>query len=196
MNPESYTPTFLNIEYFFIQVLDFFSGAGDFARIGGGADLLNIIKIAATIFCVLLIIFISYLIIRISELKQVQKEMLEVVSYDTVGEAELEPRYYRRWQKVLENVHAENESLWRVAIMEADAMLEEMTKDMNIQGDTLGERLRNVDLSDFLSLDHAWEAHKVRNAIAHEGSEMLLSHQKAKNTIKNYEYVFNEFNLI
>ncbi len=188
--------TFLNLEYFFVQVLDFFSNFGDFGRVGGYEDLVAILKIIAAVLVVLSFIFISLLIIRIQELRKEESEMLEVVSYDTIGEAELEPRYYRRWQRVLEDVHSDNESLWRAAIIEADSILESLTQEMNIEGDTLGERLKNVDISDFLSLDNAWEAHKVRNEIAHDGAEMMLSHQKAKNTIRNYEIVFNEFNVI
>ncbi|MEX2405199.1 MAG: hypothetical protein WD579_01195, partial [Candidatus Paceibacterota bacterium] len=67
---------------------------------------------------------------------------------------------------------------------------------MGHQGDTLGEKLKSVEKSDFTSIDQAWEAHKVRNAIAHEGVDMDISHRKVRRTIELYKTVFEEFHYI
>jgi len=56
--------------------------------------------------------------------------------------------------------------------------------------------LKAVEASDMLSLDAAWDAHKVRNRIAHSGSEFLMNEREAKQTIANYEKVFREFKII
>jgi hypothetical protein len=71
-----------------------------------------------------------------------------------------------------------------------------MTKKMGYHGDTLGERLNSVEKSDFLTLNLAWEAHKVRNMIAHEGSNYLLTKREAKRVIDLYRQVFEEFEFI
>jgi len=35
----------------------------------------------------------------------------------------------------------------------------------------MGDKLKAVEKSDFNSIELAWEAHKARNMIAHEGSD-------------------------
>ena len=60
-------------------------------------------------------------------------------------------------------------------------------------GEGVGERLRSAT---FATLQDAWEAHKVRNQIAHEGSAFNLSADLVRRTIGRYENVFHEFKVI
>ena len=105
----------------------------------------------------------------------------------------------RRNHRMLAMAHLEstNPSDWRLAILEADIMLEEMVSAMpNLHGENLGERLRAVEASDFTTIDKAWEAHKVRNQIAHQGADFLLSEREARRVLMLYRDVFNEFRFI
>ena len=101
-----------------------------------------------------------------------------------------------RWEKIKRLVESNNPAEWKVAIFEADSILEEMTQKMQIKGDTLGDRLKNAEPSDFQTLQNAWAAHKVRNNIAHQGGTFELSHKDAQEAIKNFEVVFQEFDYI
>jgi hypothetical protein len=83
-----------------------------------------------------------------------------------------------------------------MAVLEADSILEDLTIAMNIPGNSLGERLKSIEPSDFLTLQNAWEGHKVRNQIAHQGSTFQLDHKTAQIAIKNFEAVFREFEVI
>jgi ribosomal protein L14E/L6E/L27E len=67
---------------------------------------------------------------------------------------------------------------------------------MYLPGDTLGERLKAVEQSDFDTIDKAWEAHKVRNKLAHEGGDFILTQREAKRIIALYKDVFDEFRMI
>ena len=75
-------------------------------------------------------------------------------------------------------------------------MLNELMKAAGYQGDSLGEMLKSVEKSDFVTLDAAWEAHKVRNQIAHQGIDFVLNQREAKGVIALYEKVFKEFKII
>ena len=77
--------------------------------------------------------------------------------------------------------------------MEADIMLADILTKMGYQGDSIGEQLKGVEPSDFLTLNDAWEAHKVRNQIAHQGSDFQLNERDAKRIIGLYKKVFSEF---
>ena len=98
-----------------------------------------------------------------------------------------------RWEKVEKHIESQNPTDWRLAILESDIILDEMLQKMGYKGEGIGEMLKTVEKSDFLTLDAAWEAHKVRNNIAHQGSEFVMSHPEAKRVINLYKQVFEEF---
>ncbi len=102
----------------------------------------------------------------------------------------------KKWKKVFEHVSSSNPSDWRLSILEADILLGELLTKMGYKGEGIGEQLKSADKSEFLSLNEAWEAHKVRNSIAHEGTEFPLSQREAMRVIGLFEYVFKEFYFI
>jgi hypothetical protein len=102
----------------------------------------------------------------------------------------------KRWERVLSHIESDNPNDWKIAIIESDSILDEMVKSMGYHGDTLGERLKGIEVSDFNTLNSAWEAHKVRNAIAHEGANFQLNEREARRVIALYKSVFEEFKYI
>jgi len=102
----------------------------------------------------------------------------------------------KRWAKVETLINSHNVNDWKQAIIEADIILDEMLEKMGFKGDTIAEKLKQVEESDFLTLNYAWEAHKIRNKIAHEGSNYVLGKNTADKTIDSFRKVFKEFYLI
>lgn len=102
----------------------------------------------------------------------------------------------RMWDTIVQHAQSQNENDWRQAIMEADIMLDELLDAQGYRGETMGDKLKQVERSDFLSIDLAWEAHKVRNKIAHEGSAHSLSEREVRRVIALYEQVFKEFHYV
>lgn len=98
-----------------------------------------------------------------------------------------------RWIHIQDLVKSYNTNDWRQAIIEADIILEEMLEKMGYDGVTIGDKLKVIEKSDFVTLDKAWSAHKVRNQIAHDGSNFKLTREVAEKTIKDFEEVFREF---
>lgn len=99
----------------------------------------------------------------------------------------------KRWQSVLNRIGSVNESDWRLAIIESDIILNEMLDKMGYKGEGVAEKLKQIEKSDFHTLDYAWSAHKLRNRIAHSGSEFHLSHNDAREAFESYKKVFEEF---
>lgn len=102
----------------------------------------------------------------------------------------------KRWQNVLTRIESLNESDWRLAIIECDIILNEMLEKMGYKGEGVADRLKQIEKSDFRTLDDAWSAHKIRNRIAHSGSEFHLSKREADEAFSAYKKVFEEFYFI
>ena len=97
----------------------------------------------------------------------------------------------KRWQRVEEHMTSLNPSDWKIAILEADNILDEVTKRMGFGGNTLGERLRVIPHADFPYLEEAWQAHKFRNALAHKGTDFPLTRGDAEKIINIYYRIFS-----
>lgn len=101
-----------------------------------------------------------------------------------------------KWQGVITHINSENPSDWKLAILECDIMLGEILEKMGYMQESIGEKLKAVEPSDFSNIESAWEAHKIRNSIAHEGSDFVINEREAKRVIGLYEVVFREFECI
>ena len=101
-----------------------------------------------------------------------------------------------RWKKVLDYLFSINENDWKLAIIEADSMLNDLLTQLGYKGENIGDKLKMVKRDDFHSLNSAWETHNIRNKIAHEGSSFELSLHETKRVIALYEQIFQEFGYI
>lgn len=145
-----------------------------------------------------LIIAIIYCV---EQLKRIRRKEAEIH-----GELHVEPAYEavpaatggdhalaHQWEKVTAHIGSPNQNDWKQAIMEADVLLDDILNKMGYRGESVGEKLKRVESGDMKSLNDAWEAHKVRNQIAHEGSSFVLDQHHAKQVISMYRRVFEEF---
>lgn len=121
-------------------------------------------------------------------------DMNSDVVVNTTGE--IEKKANTRWVHVMQLLESHSQGDWRQAIIESDIILEEMLEKMGYEGNSIGDKLKNVESSDFLTLNQAWEAHKIRNKIAHMGSEFRITQGEAKKVINLYQEVFEEFYFI
>ena len=75
-------------------------------------------------------------------------------------------------------------------------MLNELLDLKGYKGNTMADKLKQVERADFNSIDDAWEAHKIRNTIAHEGASFQINNREVRRIIGLYEKVFREFKII
>jgi hypothetical protein len=195
----------INIEDFSLRLFDLLrGGTGNIAEhkeeiISAWHDFYYSYVTVSISLSLLLIIMIAYSIFRIHQIRTRENEAIHdaaIWNKPLSAEEDL-PLGYRKWQQVEDHAHSGDPSQWRLAILEADIILDEIVFErFGDLGDTLGERLKRVDRSDFQTIDKAWEAHRIRNAIAHEGSSFELSERDLRQTINLYREVFEEFHYI
>ncbi len=197
-----FNPTFLNLEYVFNEILKFFRAVGDTftSSASSGTSAGMIYHTILTILALFFIVMIAYCSVRMFEIREREKEHLEheIEEYaehqaKKAKAAGPGPIINDRWENVLNYLKSENPSDWKVAVIEADAMLEDLTDTLEFEGENLGERLKFASKEKFKTLDEAWEAHLIRNRIAHEGLKFDLTLREAQRAVALYERVFQEF---
>jgi len=97
-----------------------------------------------------------------------------------------------RWQAILDKVNSDSDTSWKIAIMDADILLDEVLQEQGYTGAGVGERLKQVGPEFKDSVQYAWEGHKVRNQVAHD-AQYVLSQRDARQAISMYERFFSAF---
>ncbi len=130
---------------------------------------------------------------KVYGLQHVESNVGRIVEH--MPEAVGQKKENERWAKVKKLALSDNSSDWRLAIIEADVMLEELLRSLALHGDTVGDMLKSAD-GTIINTDAAWEAHKVRNRIAHSGAGFELTDRQARHTIALFETVFKEAGIV
>ncbi|OGZ21883.1 MAG: hypothetical protein A3D46_03150 [Candidatus Nealsonbacteria bacterium RIFCSPHIGHO2_02_FULL_43_13] len=100
-----------------------------------------------------------------------------------------------RWNEIIKHINSYREAEWKFAVIEADKLIDETLKNAGFPGDTLGERLMGMERGQLATLDGLWEAHKIRNKIAHD-SNYFMRYAEAKKAVELYEKTLNELGAI
>ncbi|MFA6445752.1 MAG: hypothetical protein WCW14_00690 [Candidatus Paceibacterota bacterium] len=167
----------------------------DLAIIFGG--LLSKLHLFSLILSFLLFLGILYTEYKMGELKEEDKKKWKLPPAESsLSRESTKTTKNARWDRVVVHSDSDSKSDWRLAILEADIMLDELLDSKGYPGQSIGDKLKSVEAGDFQSLDAAWEAHKIRNAIAHEGGDFELSQRETRRVVELYRKVFNEFNFI
>ena len=96
-------------------------------------------------------------------------------------------------RKIQEHFYRGGESDLKVAILEADKLLNDALREAGIVGIQLGDRLKKR-ATQIPNLNDLWHAHKLRNQIAHEPN-FRLKRDLAERALGIYETAFKNLGI-
>ncbi len=178
-----------------VYILGAFERYRNFLEWFYGLDWERVKAIAAIIFIIIDLAFVWCIGTIARRLRRLNKKPVlaetEVVSHEVTVQTEVR----ENWEHIRELANSSNPSDWNMAVLRADALLEDALADLGYEGETIAERLAIVDATKLPSLDRAWSAHRLRNAIAHDPLE-----QHTRETIlyalRSYEQAFKELGVL
>ncbi len=97
-------------------------------------------------------------------------------------------RFKKHWNKILKETHSNPKG----AILEADKLLDEALKLKGFHG-SLGEKMKKAN-SIFSNRNGIWDAHKLRNRIAHE-LNVNISKQETETAIRQFKQALRDLGL-
>lgn len=101
---------------------------------------------------------------------------------------------FKEWTKIVNRLKSNKEPEYKLAIIEADALLDEVLKNMGYKGETMKERLKQLKSSDFLYADEIIDVHKIRNDVVYN-PDYQLTLDEAERIINIYEKTFRKLEL-
>ena len=100
-----------------------------------------------------------------------------------------------KWEEIVRHSRSSHEAEWKLAIIEADKLVDDLLKSTGYPGETMGDRLMSIERGQFESLNGLWEAHKIRNKLVHETS-YFLRFAEAQRALQLYEKTLKELQAI
>jgi hypothetical protein len=136
--------------------------------------------------------FIIYTSLRTSYLKvMLGYDLVEFASFTAFGSKSMT----RRWRKLLERLETGNEEEYKLAIIEADTILADAFKKMNLTGETFELQVRTVTTALVPNLVEIQAAHQTRNSIVHDPT-YRLTRGETETVLGAYEATFRNLDLI
>ncbi|MBU1180035.1 hypothetical protein KJ885_03765 [Patescibacteria group bacterium] len=84
-----------------------------------------------------------------------------------------------KWEEIEGLMKADSVLSWKMAVIEADKLMDSALKRAMMRGQTMGERLRFA-VSKHPKIRSVWEAHILRNDLVHEASRTLNKNEAQK----------------
>ncbi len=148
-----------------------------------GSDIVSILKIISIVISILLVIASAFLIYK---LRKGIGQSIERVEESVSAPGLVKEVFDENWQSVLDKMDLEDESSWKLAVIEADKILDDVLKRIGYQGEDMGERLKQITKTQLASIDEVWQAHKMRNNIVHDPGYQVSKGQ-ARRAIEIYQ---------
>ncbi|MDP2864606.1 MAG: hypothetical protein Q8N73_03070 [bacterium] len=150
------------------------------------------ILLSLKILCI--VIFLFFLVIIFYSLRKSSwlinrflQDTVEFLTYRPYGVKKI----VKIWSKIKGRLESGSESEYKLAVIEADSILNDILERMGFKGETLGNRLKQVTTAILPSIEEVGEAHKIRNNIVHD-PDYKLSLDQAQKALEIYEQALRD----
>lgn len=128
-----------------------------------------------------------------------EKKIKQVfVDYRKAPKVDVDNKVYdatKTWEAIQERADSDDEGDWKLAIIEADKLIDTILKAHSISGETMADRMRNVSQARMPSIDNLWKVHRLRNHLVHT-SDFHITHNQAKQAMNIYQQILIEMKAI
>ena len=162
------------------QALDYLPGFGQDQN-------WNIVKLILIVVSILLGILIAMVVVKMNRLLGIKINLLKEILPPQPAVSGLNVR----WDEIEKHINSIREAEWKFAVIEADKLVDELLKGAGFHGDTMGDRLMNIQPGQLTTLQGLWEAHKIRNRLVHDVN-YFLRYTEAKRAVSLYEKTLKE----
>jgi len=99
------------------------------------------------------------------------------------------------WSKIRQRLESANEAEYKMAIIEADDIINELVRGLGYKGENFGERLSNIPDAQIANIEGMKQAHELRNRIIHD-ENLTLSREESDNALSHYEEFLRSFQVL
>ena len=155
----------------------------------------KILDVLRTIGFLATLVFATLLLWLVLRSKEKIADKLEEIKMELNPPKPGEGKYDARWKEVAEHLTSFREAEWKFAVIEADKIVETALQEAGFPGETIGERMTLISRDQLTSIDNLWQAHKLRNIIAHDPNHQV-TYGEVRQAIEGYEKALRELGVL
>jgi hypothetical protein len=103
-------------------------------------------------------------------------------------------KYRSRWLAIEQSLSRDNPAAFPLAILNADKLVDQALRERGTVGNTMGERMKTAK-SSWSQANTVWEAHKLRNRVAHE-PDITVSYDQARRALAGFKRALKDLGAI
>ncbi|MFA6136002.1 MAG: hypothetical protein WC705_01440 [Candidatus Paceibacterota bacterium] len=157
------------------------------------ASMFKVIKIVIIVFDVILLYVFVAMILKVFKFRP--HFVHDPREYITGKRFKKSSFVAKEWSKVLKIFSKGTAESMRLAIIEADSMVDRALKEMGLAGEHFADRLSGLTEDDVKSIEKVWESHRLRNDLVHT-PHLTLSFDEAKKALRGYRDFLKELGLL
>ena len=101
----------------------------------------------------------------------------------------------KKWKKIRERIEVGTQESWKIAIIEADEVIDDLLDRMGYLGENMGERLANMTSQQVENVEELKRAHEMKNRIIHE-ENLELTKEQVGETMRHFENFLHSFGVL
>lgn len=141
------------------------------------------------------IFFAVAIVILVFKLNMPKKYQTIAKEYVLPGTQPSKTKLQDELQKIKTRIASKKEEEDRLALAEADRLLDTALRSLGYEGETVLEKLRQVKPAHLANPAEAFHAHEIRNQAIHEPARPL-EHREVEEAIALYEKILRELGML
>lgn len=101
--------------------------------------------------------------------------------------------FEKKWQDIVDLFESDNENDWRMAIIEADILINNIMTFSGVSGNNHIEKINSLS-SKKLNKETLYSLHRIRNRVAHQGIGFPLDRDKVDKIKESFENAILRYN--
>ena len=103
-------------------------------------------------------VFLGVMVFLFFKLRQLKRKIKVASTVNFKEEEKLPQDRAGKWKDIKNKINSDNIEDWKEAIIMADSILDDIFSRIGYKMDGLGEKLKNIEPSDFENLQEVWDA--------------------------------------
>lgn len=168
---------------FIYNFIDFWSGPA-------GKNIIFSVKLLVLSISGILVFFIVFFLVKTTYLWnfELYKEAIRMSALP-------KGKIPKKWQEILSRMEMPEESARKMAIVEADILVDGVLKTIGYSGETLSEKIEKITSAQLKTISDLQKAHNVRKNILYD-PDFNITPEAAKETIERYGKVLKEIDVL
>lgn len=121
--------------------------------------------------------------------------LFAVITLTKKGTTALDVDKYRsKWLSIEQSLVRDSEATYHMAVLNADKLVDHALKERGFKGQTMGDRMKFAKET-WSNRNSIWEAHKLRNQIAHE-PDVRIGYDQARRALAGFKQALKDLGAI